>query len=167
MQSIDGSQKQEYSQWATSFPARFSIQPFNIVNGTVSAVIVGQSGVVQFVTDNPVPISAMNGKTATVTISIRANGKHSSGKEVIFFGFILSLGTDNATIEACQICKPINCPKRCRYGLEKRQGCSICECEDPCNVKNGKVDYFCLFNIVILLVFRRVHVPQITAVLSG
>jgi hypothetical protein len=60
IQSTDGSGKEEHYEWATSFPARFSIRPFGRINGSVSAVIVGRSGVVQFVTDNPVPFSAMN-----------------------------------------------------------------------------------------------------------
>ena len=77
VKNVDGSQQQKTYPWATSFPARFSIEPWNIVNGTISAEIIGRSGEVRFVTDNPVPFSAMNGKTATVTIVIRANGTNS------------------------------------------------------------------------------------------
>ena len=38
-------------------------------------------------------------------------------------------------------CAPVNChgkTKTCPYGFEKKNGCEICKCHDPC-IPQGKV----------------------------
>ena len=43
-------------------------------------------------------------------------------------------------------CSPVNCHgkvKKCAYGYQKKDGCEICKCDDPCNpigkVMNSRV----------------------------
>lgn len=42
-------------------------------------------------------------------------------------------------------CGPVKCPgnkpKKCPYGYQKKDGCEICKCNDPCNPP-GKVIFF-------------------------
>jgi hypothetical protein len=41
-----------------------------------------------------------------------------------------------------KVCGPVKCPggksKVCAYGYQKKDGCEICKCNDPCNPA-GKV----------------------------
>jgi len=40
-----------------------------------------------------------------------------------------------------KVCAPVKCPgkpKVCAYGYQKKDGCEICKCNDPCNPP-GKV----------------------------
>jgi hypothetical protein len=41
---------------------------------------------------------------------------------------------------AGKACGPVKCPKpkTCPYGYQKKDGCEICKCNDPCNPP-GKV----------------------------
>jgi hypothetical protein len=69
--------------------------------------------------------------------------------------FIVSVGgssTDTGTSGTDKkVCGPVKCPggkpKTCAYGYQKKDGCEICRCDDPCNPP-GKV--FVLFENVIL-----------------
>jgi uncharacterized lipoprotein YbaY len=48
-----------------------------------------------------------------------------------------------------KICGPVKCPgepKICPYGYQKKDGCEICRCHDPCNPP-GKVNHLVLKSI--------------------
>ena len=59
-------------------------------------------------------------------------------------------------------CSPVNCRgkmKQCPYGYQKKDGCEICKCNDPCNPP-GKVNIISLLytNICAFIRLNFVHV---------
>ena len=57
-----------------------------------------------------------------------------------------SVSIDIAVIQTNnKVCGPVKCPleaKICPYGYQKKNGCEICRCHDPCNPPGKVIIYF-------------------------
>ncbi|CAF0824528.1 unnamed protein product, partial [Rotaria sordida] len=53
---------------------------------------------------------------------------------IVFLTFIYAI--ECSPIKSPKACSPVKCsgkPKQCAYGYQKKDGCEICRCNDPCN----------------------------------
>jgi hypothetical protein len=68
-------------------------------------------------------------------------------------------------------CPPVNCrrkTKTCPYGYQKKDGCDICKCSDPCNPIGTVTNYFCILshNIDVYVLIRPEFAELINDVVS-
>jgi hypothetical protein len=56
--------------------------------------------------------------------------------------YLFSGDVDQLNVETRKSCPPVKCAggksTQCAYGYQKKDGCEICRCDDPCN-PSGKV----------------------------
>ncbi len=56
-----------------------------------------------------------------------------------------STSTSTTKLIDKKVCKPVKCPgkpKECAYGYQKKDGCEICRCNDPCNPPGKVIIHF-------------------------
>ncbi|KAK2142111.1 hypothetical protein LSH36_995g00059, partial [Paralvinella palmiformis] len=79
--------------------------------------------------------------------------------KVFIYGGCQGNANNYKTLEECndscfgRFCPKLDCSLKCKLKKNEKTGCSICECEDPCEVKNVKIGWFVFRNLLTV----RIH----------
>jgi uncharacterized lipoprotein YbaY len=137
---------------ATSFPISYTVKynPSVIVSGhtySMSARITGPDGSLKYINDMNTAAAVHGSSGPTVNIAVIL-GETIDRTSTCYRSSCLMLVGGNSVTSASptkpnspKTCSPVNCKehvKTCPYGYQKKDGCEICKCNDPCNPP-GKV----------------------------
>jgi len=118
---------------ATTFPISYKLKynPSDIKSGltySLSARITGPGNKLSFINDVHTPAKLTGTASPTIDIAVIRVGVSSS--------------TAATKLNGQKVCGPLKCygaTKVCPYGYEKKDGCDICRCNDPCNPSGKSV----------------------------